>query len=303
MNKHGLNTKNLLLSSTISLTLADRRLYNYLLHNAFDSLAKKLNYTIKLTDLEGVYGTGLPPIERLKESLRRLMRTLVEFETTSNQWIITSLLEKASLNEREEQLCYSYPSTCQHLFVNPFTLEKCLIQAHFTQKYSNLLYEILSEAHFNKKTSLILEIADLRSRLQIADTKFKNFSDFERFVLSPALEEINSYASFAVKFTAQRKGMKVTHIQFEMKSKKNISNLEDAKQIIPPKRPRFFIDNPALESAYAYLLNAATKERRKYFNLACKLAAKKKINIDEETFDRPDLWFKWVEKELLTLSS
>lgn len=291
--------QDLLLSSAIDLTLSDRRLYNYLLHNAFNKLEKKLYFEMPLTQLEGIYGTGLPPVDRIKESLKRLIRTLIEFKTSKGHWVITSLLERAELDESTGVLSYSYPLYCRHLFTNPFTLERCLIQAHFTQKYSNLLYEILSQAHYSKQKVISLEISDLRGRLHIQDNKLSNYSDLDRFVLTPASNEINSYASFAVKFHTERKGMKVTHVIFEITSKKNLLNIENAKQVIPPKRPRLFIDNPELEKAYAYILNAETKERRKYFDLAVKQAYKKKIIIEEDQFDRPDLWFKWIEHDLL----
>lgn len=294
--------KDLLLSSSVSLTLSDRRLYNYLLHHAFEKLPKRLDFEIKLSELQGVYGTGIPPIDRLKESLRRLLRTLIEFETAQKNWVIISLLEKAELDEIDEQLYYSYPNDIRPLFTDPLTLERCLIQAHFTQKYSNLLYEILGHAHYSEESIVNIEISDLRSRLQIPGSKLINYSDFDRFVLTPATKEINSYASFAVKYHTQRKGMRVTHIIFEMANKRNIVLTESAQHIIPSKRPRLFIDDPNVERAYAYLLNSETKERRKFFDLACKFAAKRKQKINEEEFDRPDLWFRWVEDLLLKIN-
>ena len=297
--KEKLKIEHLLLSSSIDLTLSDRRLYNYLLHNAFDNLDKQLDFKIDLNDLIGVYGTGLPPIDRMKESIRRLMRTLIEFQAGPTTWLITSLLERAEIDESKSLLYYSYPIYCRQLYASPFILEKCLIQAHFTQKYSNLLYEVLSEAHFSNQQTLTLEITDLRTLLHITENKLSNFSDLERFALTPALTEINSYASFAVKFHTERKGMKVTHLIFDIQSKRNLFDIHDGKHIIPEKRPRFFIDNPELEKAYADILNAETKERRKFFELAIKHAAKKKQTLDEEIFDRPDLWFQWIESELL----
>jgi plasmid replication initiation protein len=178
-----------------------------------------------------------------------------------------------------------------------------LIQAHFTQKYSNLLYEILASAHYAGGQYIAIDIADLRSRLQLPENKLVNYSDFDRFVLTPASREINSHASFATKYHTERKGMKVTRVVFEMTNKRNISQLESAIHVIPPKRPRLFIDDPEIEAAYAYLLNAETNERRKYFDMACRRAMKNKQAIDEGVFDRPDLWFKWIEKELLKVVS
>jgi hypothetical protein len=298
-NQGKLNIEHLLLKSVIDLTLSDRRLYNYLLHNAFDRLDKQLDFKIALSELTGVYGIGLPPIDSLKESIRRLIRTLVEFESAPSDWKITSLLERAELDELGGVLHYSYPLYCRQLFESPFTLERCLIQAHFTHKYSNLLYETLSRAHYSKQASISVEIADLRASLHIPSGKLSNFSDLDRFVLIPAMMEINSYASFAVKFHTKRKGMKVTHLIFDMHSKRNLFEIDDARHVIPLKRPRLFINNPELERAYANLLNAETKERRKYFDMAVKLALKKNHKIEEDEFDRPDLWFKWVEKELI----
>jgi hypothetical protein len=294
-----MTAKNLLVISASSLTLSDRRFYNYLLHHAFHKLPKQLDFAIKLADLTGIYGTGEPEAERLKESLRRLLRTLIEFETDSSEWVVMSLLDKAAFNEETGTLHYSYSIYGRKLFLDPVTLEKCLIQAHFTQKYSNLLYEILASAHYAGSQGLTIEIADLRSRLHLPENKLANYSDFDRFVLVPASKEINSHASFAMKYHTERKGMKVAQVVFEMTNKRNIALMESAIDVIPPKRPRLFIDNPQIEAAYAYLLNAETHVRRKYFDMACRRAMKNKQKVHEDVFDRPDIWFKWVEKELV----
>jgi hypothetical protein len=293
--------KNLVVSSADALTLSDRRLYNYLLHHAFDALGKRLDFSIDLNDLTGIYGTGLPPAPRLKESLRRLSRTLIEFETAEEQWVVMSLLDKAEFNDRGAQLFYSYSIYTRRLFLDPITLEKCLIQAHFTQKYSNLLYEILASAHYAGLTMLTIDIADLRRHLHVPENKLTNYSDFDRFVLIPASKEINSHASFAAKYHTERKGMKVTHVVFDLTAKHSIAVTESARQVIPPKRPRLFIDDPSVEAAYAYLLNAETGVRQKYFNMACRRAQKNQETILESTLDRPDLWFKWVEPELIKM--
>ncbi|MCD6048497.1 MAG: hypothetical protein K0S08_2144 [Gammaproteobacteria bacterium] len=293
--------KTILLSSANELTLADRRLYNYLLHHAIHEIKKKLKFNVKFEELKGVYTIGLPLEDRLKESLRRLLRTLIEFEPTPGQWVVFPLLEHAKVEENK--LYYAYSPYCQQIFTDPFTLERCLIQAHFQQKYSNLLYEILAGAFYAGLSSFSIEVPDLRSRLKISETKLPNFGDFDRFALSPALTEMNTYASFAVKFHTQRRGMKVTHVIFEMQEKRNISANTDPKSVIPPKRPRFFIDDPELERGYAFLLNAETTERRKYFELAKKRAAKVKKSIDEENFDRPDLWLDWIKHDLISRKS
>lgn len=299
MPKKTLNIQGLLLSSATPLTLADRRLYNYLLHHAFDELPTKLNFAIPLTALAGIYGSGAPVLSRLQESLRRLLRTVIEYETAGGEWQLITLLTKAEIATTKMSLSYRYSLECATLFMSPHYLEKCLIQAHFTQKYSGLLYEILASAYYQHTTQLSVEIADLRARLKIAPNKLVNFNDLDRFGLTPALAEINIYASFTVQAQTQRQGMKVTHVLFSMTQKRAISATTSAKRVIPPKRPRLFIDDPDTERAYAFLLNTSTKIRRRYFMLACKRAAKAQQVLDEAIFDRPDLWFGWIIKSVL----
>ncbi len=290
--------KQLQLSSVVPLTLADRRLFNYLLLHAFDQLSSQKKFIIDFDQLQGVYGNDLPSLEHLKKSIRRLTHTIIELEVKPKKWMMTSLLGQTELIEDENQIFYSFSSLCCQLFTDPVTLEKCLIQAHFIHKYSSLLYDILASAHYAHQLSYVIDLSDLRDRLQLSLEKFRNFGDFNRFVLMPAIDEINSYASFAIKFHTIRKGMKVLQIVFNITNKRTIP-LSQAKSVIPPKRQQLFIEDPETERSYAYLLNAKTNERRKYFNLARKKAAKNHQTIPEELFDCPDEWFQWVKNHIL----
>jgi len=66
------------------LSLSDRRLFNFLLANAYPNLGKQPNYTVRLSDIRGFAalardGTGEADNRRLKGSIERLQRTLVIF--------------------------------------------------------------------------------------------------------------------------------------------------------------------------------------------------------------------------------
>lgn len=137
----------------------------------------------------------------------------------------------------------------------------------------------------------------MRARLNIPADKMRNFTDFNRFVLIPALKEINSYASFAVKIEENRQGRKVTELNFIFTDKIQMAT-KTAKDIISERRPKLFIDNPKEELAYAYLLNATTEERRRFFTLAQQKSKTEKKKLLEEIFDRPDLWYSWIVNEI-----
>lgn len=293
-----LHINRLQLSSATRLTLSDRRLFNYLLLHAYEELLTKKTFSIDLNELQGVYGSGLPPIDRLKGSIGRLTNTLIETETNPHLWMMTSLFNQTELDEDTKQLRYSFSPLCCQLFSDPITLEYCLIQAHFIHKYSSLLYYILASAYYSNQTSYVIEIEELRDRLKLMRTTFKNFGDFDRFALKPSLDEINVHASFATKVNTIRQGMKVTKVVFTFTQKRIIPSLQ-GKSIIPPKRPRLFIEDPETERVYAFLLNTDTHARQKYFNLAQKKAAKNHKIISNEQLDTPDLWFNWVKEELI----
>jgi hypothetical protein len=289
-----------LLSSSTALTLADRRLYNYLLLNAYDGIKKKSSFSIELKELQGVYEVGLPPVERVQESLRRLIRTLVEYSIQGKAeyaWRITPLLAEATLDTHKKVIHYCYSENCLFLLTQPILLEKCLVQAHFTAKYSNLLYDLLANEHYAGKNIYQIETEDLRARLKVDSDKMPNFTDFNRYVLMPALNEIHCYASFAVKADFVRQGRKITHVHFTFTCKTPVAKTRNIKSVIPPKRPQLFIESPAEQFALAFLLNASTEQRRHYFKRA---QQKAKRAIPEQDFDRPDQWYRWVVKEINT---
>jgi len=291
------------ISSPVSLVLADRRLLNYLLRNALALSEKSGGYQIPFDALTGVFSSKAPDALRLSQGIERLLQVTVKIsDNEPNENIyITNLLLNVRIDTKNAVLSYAFSPAARMIYDDPKLLEYCLIEAHFEYKYSQRLYKILAEYIFStdKNEPFSIEILKLRECLSIEEDKLKNFNDLDRFVLTPAINEINLYASFMVTINQVTKGRKVTSLDFSFQRKRNIKDKSNPLDVIPAVRPKMTIENPEEEKAYTYLLNTTTKERKQYFNVALKEAKKKKVRIEINSFDTPDVWFEFCKKELL----
>jgi plasmid replication initiation protein len=62
----------------------------------------------------------------------------------------------------------------------------------------------------------ILEINELKKMLGIPE-KYPKFADFKRYMVEPAIKQLNAKTNMKVSFSTQTKKRKVTHLKFEFK--------------------------------------------------------------------------------------
>lgn len=280
------------------LVFADRRLYNLLILNAYEGLPASHGFSINLKNLKGAFiPNQLPDEHRLLIALRRLMQTLVRYRVDypAPHWRCTGLLSEAQIDIAKTTLTYRFSSVCQEILTDPMLLEHCLIQMHFQTKYSRRIYAIIAEQYYSGQKQFIVNMADLRDQLFIEGNKLKNYSDFYRFVLEPAMEEINTHASFAISAETIRQGRggKVTGITFNCEEKYPVSNNMSPKDVIPTPF-KLFITEPEKETALALLINAPTKIRSKYFKAAQAKAKESGKVIANTELDNILTWYEWI---------
>lgn len=83
-------------------------------------------------------------------------------------------------------------------------------------QYSPRLYELLKSYQKNN-IEWRFGIDKLKSLLDCKN--YKNFNDFKRFALEPAVREINEYTDLKIAYDTERLGRKVTDVRFFMVSK------------------------------------------------------------------------------------
>lgn len=87
--------------------------------------------------------------------------------------------------------------------------------------YSIRLYELLASYEFTKKHTF--EIDEIKNLLQCP---YKDYKDFRRYALEPAIKEINEYTNLEATWEAKTRGRKVVAIEFRMKRKKQLESYE-----------------------------------------------------------------------------
>lgn len=110
--------------------------------------------------------------------------------------------------------------------------------AKMTSAYGIRLYELLMQWSSGHRE---VPIEDFRRWLQLED-RYPSIKDFKRWVLDPAVEQINEHSPLTVKWTQRKTGRKVSHLAFDFapkapvkapKRKAKLSDAEVAKHARP----------------------------------------------------------------------
>jgi Initiator Replication protein len=166
---------------------------NVLYANAGSRLCDDLNHSIGIAELRGTHKGG----ERVTDSIRRLMTTLVEVPTKDSKGAPATMLVQirsaTTVTDNENnpagQVVYSF-SKGMRAIVKGSTLwgrvRKAVIFA-FTSKYALALYELIT-ARMNLKHMWQEEfsVADFRALLGVPDGKLERVPNLLQRVIQPA---------------------------------------------------------------------------------------------------------------------
>lgn len=201
---------------TSGLSLQDRRVMNSLYANAGQRLCDEVEHVISLAELRGAHKGG----ERVKDSVRRLMQTVVEVPTKDRKGNpatrLVQILSDTTVSDDDDNpagmVVYSF-SPGMRAIIKDSTLwgrvRNSVIFA-FTSKYSLALYELIS-ARINLKHMWQeeLTVQDLRALLGVPEGKLERIPNLLQKVINPAMLEVNGLADFGVKIDTVREGGKV----------------------------------------------------------------------------------------------
>ncbi len=134
-----------------------------------------------------------------------------------------------------------------------YALSDTAITLKFTQKVSSDLYDVIcwyiwkggfetSVEELRAMLGLDLELKAKKGEIKTI-SKYEQYRDLNRYVLKPAVNEINELSDVIVSyFPSQKKGNKVTYIRFDIKKKEVAAKAEGAEDVIPVKNPLEEVD-------------------------------------------------------------
>jgi hypothetical protein len=198
---------------TGALSLQDRRVMNVFYANAGHQLCDDVNHVIGIADLRGSHKGG----ERVKDSILRLMKTVVEVPAKDSKGKpatkLVQILSDTTLSDEDDnptgQVVYCFSKGMREI-IKDSTLwgrvRHAVIFA-FTSKYSLALYELVA-ARINLKHVWQEEfsVEDFRALLGVPDGKLERIPNLLQRVIQPAALQVRKMATFSVEIEPIRKG-------------------------------------------------------------------------------------------------
>lgn len=191
-------------------------------------------YTFDIKDMYRICGLADESYTELKEILTGLKQKTWWVETAPDVESTVSWFNKVRSNKRsgkvtirfdDDMMPFLLQLTEKDEFYTGYSLRYVL---PMSSQYSPRLYELLKSYQKNNR-KWFFEIDDLKKLLDAEN--YVRFPDFRRFVIEPAVEEINKYTDIEIGWDVVRSGRggKVTRVEFFLAAKGKEALLE-AKQ-------------------------------------------------------------------------
>jgi len=201
------------------LTLSDRRIYNLLLAHAWDRIDEDVEHAIPKAVLRGTHESN----DRLVDTIRRLRAAQVEvriFRDGRPYIRSISLLGRVDRPEDGDDetgaIYYKFDADMRDIIRQSsiFARLQTEVMFCFSSKYALALWEMVQKrGGLKHKNTEEFTPDDLRKMLGVPRGKLRDFSSFRRFVLIPAVDEVNALSPFMVQIDAVRHGRKVVKLR------------------------------------------------------------------------------------------
>lgn len=212
-------------------SLADRRTWNLLLMNAWGNSLENPNadFTISLHELRGLHDSN----DRVRASLEKLQTTLVSVRMPDGRRRTVQMLGGTDIDDDERTdgvLTYDFHRKLVPLLRQSeiYARMEVKILSAFTSKYSLALYEAISARINLHKSSEELSLTTLRQWLGVERGKLTEWSNFRKFAVEPALEEVNGLAPYSVEIEPIKRGRKIDRVRVTWSKKAPFSPAEQS---------------------------------------------------------------------------
>lgn len=214
--------------SSNKLSLLERRASNVLLFHALPALRGSLSHKIRFAELKRLLGFNSRNHLQLKRAIIRLTEVTVRWnlcgdkiDGVGDEWFSASFL--ASVHHKGGDVFYEYSGLVQSLLVTPGAYGKISlsVQSRFRSGYALALYENCSRYRGLGHTRAF-SVGLFRELMGVERGTYSRFSELDRRVLRPAVDEINSKADINVRPAVVRVGRRVVAIKFSVSESPSI---------------------------------------------------------------------------------
>jgi hypothetical protein len=209
-------------------TEQDRKLWTFLLHAVWDELGEKVIHEIPIREITRVFRDlrSRHHTDWIWESAERLADTKVRWIRTEGDKRykgVGHLFGAETEDEVKEKgtLRFHFPPLLVPILKDPRRFAR--LRTHFlielSGKYSVTLYELLESVANKEVPELRASVEELRQWLKVPEGKLLRWQDLRRYVLEPAVRQINDNptgAGFRVRMKVVKESRAITGVVFEV---------------------------------------------------------------------------------------
>jgi hypothetical protein len=200
------------------LTLTDRKIYNLLIENAKQDIAKPVEHAIDKEKLR----FSRRGDERIDDSILRLMGSIAHIRTERGgepATIRVQLLGRNIEHDRNDgKFYYTFDPVLREIIMDShvFARLKVSVMLSFSSKYALAMYEMVAKRINLRKDHEIFTITSFRNLVGVPKGKLSTWHNFKTRALDPAIAELNQLATdFHVEAEGIKTGRSYTHVQLK----------------------------------------------------------------------------------------
>ena len=223
------------------LTLADRRIYNLLLANAWDNISEPVLHPIRLHELRSSNQDNARP----RDSFRRLMKVVIAFDVVEDgikREVLSKLLGPCNLDYNPQGLAYyTFPEPIRIAAESSTVFARLRrdLLCQFRSKYALSLYEMVQKRiNLSFKTSEDFTIEDLRQKLGVEKNKYPIYRDLNTRVIKPAVLEVNDISDIECSIEPILEGRTTVGLRLSWRKKATDEAVKNAPALPQAKASR-----------------------------------------------------------------
>lgn len=174
----------------------------------------------------------------IQQACEKMLKHIIKLKPNGYDWVICSLISKVSKIEGQSKLHFTIEPELLPYFLDfkkGYTYESLIDLFSLSKIYSQKLFRLLLSYQFHQEKYKEFDYIDLANYLNIPDTSMRKASNFEKKILIPVLEEINSKVKkLNLDYKIIKKGQKIKAVRFIYLNEQKINylpNYEIAEQL------------------------------------------------------------------------